>query len=127
MRSTSHRPRPVGAPIAVLDRPALWKEASWSHCSSSIAHLTSLPVVSLLRSALPLSPLRCCSLPQDTAGQERFNSLNSMYFKGAQMALLVFDITRSDSFEALMVRLMRVSNSTINSILRPVCRSRTLV
>lgn len=37
----------------------------------------------------------------DTAGQERFNSLTSSYLRGADMAMLVFDITRSDSFEAL--------------------------
>jgi len=31
--------------------------------------------------------------PQDTAGQERFNSLAPMYYRGAQAALVVYDIT----------------------------------
>jgi Ras-related protein Rab-7A len=37
----------------------------------------------------------------DTAGQERFNSLSTQFYRGAQMCLLVFDITDSKSFESL--------------------------
>ena len=35
----------------------------------------------------------------DTAGQERYNSLTKMYFKGAEAAIIVYDITDSLSFE----------------------------
>ncbi|RNA35558.1 ras-related Rab-5A [Brachionus plicatilis] len=34
----------------------------------------------------------------DTAGQERYHSLAPMYYRGAQAALIVFDITSKDSF-----------------------------
>jgi len=34
----------------------------------------------------------------DTAGQERFRSLAPMYYRGASVALLVFDVTQQDSF-----------------------------
>jgi len=34
----------------------------------------------------------------DTAGQERFNSLAPMYYRGAQAALVVYDITSENSF-----------------------------
>eukprot|EP01088_Endostelium_zonatum_P002027 TRINITY_DN12450_c0_g1_i1.p1 TRINITY_DN12450_c0_g1~~TRINITY_DN12450_c0_g1_i1.p1 ORF type:complete len:209 (-),score=55.78 TRINITY_DN12450_c0_g1_i1:141-767(-) len=34
----------------------------------------------------------------DTAGQERFNSLAPMYYRGAQAALVVYDITNDSSF-----------------------------
>eukprot|EP01088_Endostelium_zonatum_P003483 TRINITY_DN14698_c0_g1_i1.p1 TRINITY_DN14698_c0_g1~~TRINITY_DN14698_c0_g1_i1.p1 ORF type:complete len:211 (-),score=39.52 TRINITY_DN14698_c0_g1_i1:130-762(-) len=34
----------------------------------------------------------------DTAGQERFNSLAPMYYRGAQAALVVYDITNENSF-----------------------------
>jgi Ras-related protein Rab-5C len=37
----------------------------------------------------------------DTAGQERYASLAPMYYRGADGALLVYDITNSDSFEAM--------------------------
>lgn len=37
----------------------------------------------------------------DTAGQERFRAITSSYYKGAMGALLVYDIARQDSFEAL--------------------------
>ncbi|OHT09807.1 putative ras-related protein Rab-5B [Tritrichomonas foetus] len=39
----------------------------------------------------------------DTAGQERYRSLAPMYFNGAGIAFLVFDITKKSSFEALDV------------------------
>ncbi|KAF9764698.1 Ras-related protein Rab-5A [Nosema granulosis] len=35
----------------------------------------------------------------DTAGQERYNSLIPMYYRGAQVALIVYDITSRESFE----------------------------
>merc|ERR1711966_220911 len=34
----------------------------------------------------------------DTAGQERFHSLGPIYYRDADAALLVYDITDSDSF-----------------------------
>jgi len=35
----------------------------------------------------------------DTAGQERYHSLAPMYYRGAQAAIIVYDITNLDSFE----------------------------
>ena len=35
----------------------------------------------------------------DTAGQERYNSLTKLYFKGANAAIIVYDITNKVSFE----------------------------
>ncbi|CAH8474244.1 unnamed protein product [Heterobilharzia americana] len=35
----------------------------------------------------------------DTAGQERYHSLAPMYYRGAQAAVVVYDITNSSSFE----------------------------
>ena len=37
----------------------------------------------------------------DTAGQERYRSLTKMFYKDANAAILVYDITRKDSFEEL--------------------------
>lgn len=37
----------------------------------------------------------------DTAGQERFRSVTKGYYRGAAGALLVYDITSRDSFNAL--------------------------
>lgn len=37
----------------------------------------------------------------DTAGQEKYRSLTPMYFSGASVALLVFDLTRDASFQTL--------------------------
>ncbi len=37
----------------------------------------------------------------DTAGQERFRSLNTIFLKGANIVLMVYDITNKQSFEEL--------------------------
>ncbi|KAG6640422.1 ras-related protein RABC2a-like isoform X10 [Carya illinoinensis] len=37
----------------------------------------------------------------DTAGQERFRTLTSSYFRGAQGIILVYDVTRRDTFTNL--------------------------
>ena len=35
----------------------------------------------------------------DTAGQERYHSLVPIYYRGAQAAIVVYDITNADTFE----------------------------
>ena len=37
----------------------------------------------------------------DTAGQERYRSLTKFFFQGAKLAILVYDITRKESFDNL--------------------------
>lgn len=37
----------------------------------------------------------------DTAGQERFRSMIPMYYRGASVAILVYDVTDQASFDAL--------------------------
>lgn len=37
----------------------------------------------------------------DTAGQEKYHSLAPMYYKGAAAAIIVYDITRQDTFDTL--------------------------
>jgi len=52
----------------------------------------------------------------DTAGQERYHSLAPMYYRGAQAAIIVYDITSSDSFErakAWVKELQRQGNANI--------------
>ncbi|XP_016111235.1 ras-related protein Rab-12-like [Sinocyclocheilus grahami] len=38
---------------------------------------------------------------RDTAGQERFNSITSAYYRGAKGIVLVYDITKQETFEDL--------------------------
>lgn len=37
----------------------------------------------------------------DTAGQERFRTLTSSFYRGAQGIILVYDVTRADTFDSL--------------------------
>lgn len=38
---------------------------------------------------------------RDTAGQERFNSITSAYYRSAKGIVLVYDITKQETFEDL--------------------------
>jgi Ras-related protein Rab-1A len=38
----------------------------------------------------------------DTAGQERFQALTANYYKGAQAAVIVYDVTNRHSFERVL-------------------------
>ena len=48
----------------------------------------------------------------DTAGQESFRSITRSYYRGAAAALLVYDITRRESFDHLRDWLAEVRHST---------------
>lgn len=37
----------------------------------------------------------------DTAGQEKFRTLNRIFYKNAKIAIIVYDITRRESFEEI--------------------------
>ncbi|KAG9331827.1 hypothetical protein JZ751_016910 [Albula glossodonta] len=43
----------------------------------------------------------CVAKVKDTAGQERFNSITSAYYRGAKGIVLVYDITKQETFEDL--------------------------
>lgn len=52
----------------------------------------------------------------DLAGQERFEAVRSVYYRGCVGALLVFDITRPDTFNALpswITELIQNNNNTL--------------
>lgn len=41
----------------------------------------------------------CC--PQDTAGQERYRTITTAYYRGAMGFILMYDITNEESFNAV--------------------------
>lgn len=47
----------------------------------------------------------------DTAGQERYRTLTTTYYRGAHGAILVFDVTRQDTFSSLNAWLDELSNA----------------
>lgn len=42
-----------------------------------------------------------CVLPQDTAGQERYRTITTAYYRGAMGFILMYDITNEESFNAV--------------------------
>lgn len=53
---------------------------------------------SFVKKHLEIGPNRVCFEIWDTAGQERYRSLAPMYYRGASAALVVYDITKPQSF-----------------------------
>jgi small GTP-binding protein len=56
----------------------------------------------------------------DTAGQERFRSIISAYYRGAHGAMIIFDVTKYQSFEHVkhwLDELLKFSNNNISIIL----------
>lgn len=41
------------------------------------------------------------SFPQDTAGQERYRTITTAYYRGAMGFILMYDITNEESFNAV--------------------------
>jgi len=58
---------------------------------------------SCLERALRLGDKTCNLVIWDTAGQERFHALGPIYYRDADAALLVYDITDTDSFKRIQV------------------------
>ena len=58
----------------------------------------------------------------DTAGQERFRSMAPMYYRGASAAILVYDITRADTFYDIegWIQELRASNSGEDMVGHPL-------
>ncbi|EPZ35237.1 vacuolar protein sorting-associated protein 21 [Rozella allomycis CSF55] len=52
----------------------------------------------------------------DTAGQERFHSLAPMYYRNAQAAIVVYDITNSDSFDRAKSWVKELQRQATNEI-----------
>ena len=47
----------------------------------------------------------------DTLGQEKFEAIAGMFFKGSSGAFLVFDLTRRDTFERLSIWNKKIEDS----------------
>lgn len=53
----------------------------------------------------------------DTAGQERYHSLTPMYYRGAKIALIVFDITNLLSYEKMKTWADEIRNAVNNIVI----------
>jgi len=62
----------------------------------------------------------------DTAGQERFKSMASMYYRGADAAILVFDVTDHRSFEAVKdwVKELRAHNDVSSDLVLAIAANK---
>ncbi|KAI8099814.1 ras-like GTP-binding protein RYL2 [Halteromyces radiatus] len=53
----------------------------------------------------------------DTAGQERFRAMASLYYRGAQAAILVYDITSNESFDDIHSWVEELKKNTSKDLL----------
>jgi len=62
----------------------------------------------------------------DTAGQERYRSLTKMFYKDANAAVLVYDITRKDSFEELQnYWSQQIKESSLSNIILAIAANKS--
>lgn len=64
----------------------------------SVVCLTSCPAAAFLTQTVCLDDTTVKFEIWDTAGQERYHSLAPMYYRGAQAAIVVYDVTNTDTF-----------------------------
>lgn len=57
----------------------------------------------------------------DTAGQEKYHSLAPMYYRGAAAAIIVYDITRSATFDTLKMWVRELQTMGPENIVLVVC------
>ena len=53
----------------------------------------------------------------DTAGQEKFKAVTNIYYKGAKGALIIYDITRRETFENINKWILELKNNEDNVII----------
>lgn len=61
----------------------------------------------------------------DTAGQERYHSLAPMYYRGADIAILVYDICRTESFDTLQRWVKELEEKGPRDIVQAVCGNKS--
>lgn len=61
----------------------------------------------------------------DTAGQERFKSMAPMYYRNANAALLVFDITQYDSFTSVQTWVKELQRNVVEPMVLSVIGNKT--
>ena len=61
----------------------------------------------------------------DTAGQEKYHALASMYYRGAAAAILVFDISRASSFQTLQGWVEELKDKGPPDIFMVVCGNKS--
>ena len=54
----------------------------------------------------------------DTAGQERFRKLTTAYYKNAKGIILVFDVTRRDSFDMVTFWMSEIQKHAIENVVK---------
>lgn len=61
----------------------------------------------------------------DTAGQEKYHSLASMYYRNAAAAIVVFDISNLPSFRGLQMWIKEVQSNGPNDVILAVCGNKS--
>ena len=78
-----------------------------------------------LRKQLSQTKPVCFSLCRDTAGQERFHTITTSYYRGAMGIMLVYDITNAKSFENISKWLRNIDE--VKHILGPLYKARARI
>ena len=85
-----------------------------------------VPVSPASKSNASVQPERDIGLKiWDTAGQEKYRSLAPMYYRGAQVAILVYDITIPASFVALQEWVLELQHNALPDLMLIICGNKS--
>lgn len=63
-----------------------------------------------------MSVSNCCLSSRDTAGQERFHTITTSYYRGAMGIMLVYDITNGKSFDNIAKWLRNIDEVSLLAV-----------
>lgn len=92
---------PLTSKVVILGNTCVGKSCIVHRQSKNQFSIYSEPTIGAAYSNIPININNNTVNLQvwDTAGQERYKSLAPMYYRGASVALIVYDITSKESFE----------------------------
>lgn len=102
----------VGAKVVVLGSQGVGKTSLVTRYESRTFHQNTSTTIgaSFSNVELLLGEYKVKMQVWDTAGQERFRSMAPMYYRGANAALLVFDLTNNSTFEDVQAWVQELSS-----------------
>ena len=104
----------INAKILTLGETTVGKSSILNKFTDNVFTSTQLPTIGIdfKIKNIKIGELNIGLKIWDTAGQERYRNITKQYFKGADGILLVFDLTKRDTFDKINQWIEQLNNYT---------------